>query len=118
MSFMIFRMLRSYTRKRTYVRTTTLRYDESCTYRSQFAFEIRSLWCSVVGKNGTQIVYPANSSIVLARLNNTPTTWNTLLADRVTSISDAVATTIWRNDNPGNVVSRGCNADGLKDNKL
>ena len=95
--------------------------------------EIRNFWCCVVCENGTQFHYSVKA-------NPTPNTFldglfdsfgmaqenpNYLehLSDRLVSpISYAVGTMNRRNvdsyDNSADIVSPGCNADGLKDDEL
>ncbi|XP_046808368.1 uncharacterized protein LOC124420202 [Lucilia cuprina] len=69
-----------------------------------------------------QTYFWTDSSIVLAWLSKHPNSWNTFVANRVSTIIQTVGVENWNHvashDNPADVASRGCNADELKDDTL
>ena len=69
-----------------------------------------------------QTYFWTDSSIVLAWLNKQPNSWNTFVANRVSTILTTLGVDNWNHvasyDNPADVASRGCNADELKDDNL
>ncbi|XP_037826545.1 uncharacterized protein LOC119614493 [Lucilia sericata] len=69
-----------------------------------------------------QTYFWTDSSIVLAWLSKHPNSWNTFVANRVSTILQTVGVDNWNHvashDNPADVASRGCNADELKDDTL
>ncbi|XP_065361992.1 uncharacterized protein LOC135955567 [Calliphora vicina] len=69
-----------------------------------------------------QTYFWTDSSIVLAWLSKQPNSWNTFVANRVSTIIQTVGVENWNHvashDNPADVASRGCTADELKDDGL
>lgn len=64
----------------------------------------------------------SDSTIVLAWLNSLSTRWKTFVAHRVGEIQTLTTEAEWgfvkSNDNPADIISRGCSPNQLKDNTL
>lgn len=63
-----------------------------------------------------------DSSIVLAWFNKPPTSWNTFVANRVSTVIDTIGVDNWNHvsshDNPADVASRGCDPMQLRSDSL